>query len=31
MSTHEATSQQPLLKAIDLKKHYPGKKGIFAL
>ena len=30
MSTHEATSQQPLLQAIDLKKHYPVKKGIFA-
>ena len=28
MSTHEATSQQPLLQAIDLKKHYPVKKGI---
>lgn len=31
MSTHEATSQQPLLQAIDLKKHYPVKKGIFSL
>ena len=30
MSTHEATSQQPLLQAIDLKKHYPVKKGMFA-
>ncbi len=30
MSTHEATSQQPLLQAIDLKKHYPVKKGLFA-
>ncbi|XDK23746.1 dipeptide ABC transporter ATP-binding subunit DppF [Kosakonia cowanii] len=30
MSTHEATSQQPLLQAIDLKKHYPVKKGFFA-
>mgnify|MGYP001098240278 CR=1 FL=1 len=30
MSTHEATTQQPLLQAIDLKKHYPVKKGIFA-
>lgn len=30
MSTHEATSQQPLLQAIDLKKHYPVKKGIFS-
>ncbi len=29
MSTHEATLQQPLLRAIDLKKHYPVKKGIF--
>lgn len=26
MSTHEATPQQPLLQAIDLKKHYPVKK-----
>ncbi|MDS0111413.1 hypothetical protein QYE88_16130, partial [Enterobacter hormaechei subsp. steigerwaltii] len=25
MSTHEATTQQPLLQAIDLKKHYPVK------
>ena len=25
MSTQEATSQQPLLQAIDLKKHYPVK------
>ena len=30
MSTHEATPQQPLLQAIDLKKHYPVKKGMFA-
>ena len=30
MSTHEATTQQPLLQAIDLKKHYPVKKGLFA-
>lgn len=30
MSTHEATSQQPLLQAIDLKKYYPVKKGMFA-
>ncbi len=30
MSTHEATLQQPLLQAIDLKKHYPVKKGLFA-
>ncbi|EIR1000461.1 dipeptide ABC transporter ATP-binding protein [Salmonella enterica] len=30
MSTHEATLQQPLLRAIDLKKHYPVKKGIFS-
>ncbi len=30
MSTHEATSQQPLLQAIDQKKHYPVKKGMFA-
>ncbi|HBH7653066.1 TPA: dipeptide ABC transporter ATP-binding protein [Shigella flexneri] len=29
MSTQEATSQQPLLQAIDLKKHYPVKKGMF--
>lgn len=28
MSTQEATLQQPLLQAIDLKKHYPVKKGI---
>ena len=27
MSTHEATSQQPLLQAIDLKKHYPVRAG----
>lgn len=27
MSTHEATPQQPLLQAIDLKKHYPVKKA----
>lgn len=27
MSTHQATTQQPLLQAIDLKKHYPVKKG----
>lgn len=26
----EATLQQPLLQAIDLKKHYPVKKGMFA-
>ncbi len=26
MSTQEATSRQPLLQAIDLKKHYPVKK-----
>ena len=30
MSTQEATLQQPLLQAIDLKKHYPVKKGMFA-
>lgn len=30
MSTHEATPQQPLLHTIDLKKHYPVKKGMFA-
>ena len=30
MSTQQATTQQPLLQAIDLKKHYPVKKGIFA-
>ena len=29
MSTHEAATQ-PLLQAIDLKKHYPVKKGLFA-
>ena len=27
MSTHEATTQQPLLLATDLKKYYPVKKG----
>ncbi len=30
MSTHEADTQQHLLQAIDLKKHYPVKKGMFA-
>lgn len=30
MSTQKATTPQPLLQAIDLKKHYPVKKGIFA-
>ena len=30
MSTQQATTQQPLLQAIDLKKHYPVKKGMFA-
>jgi ABC-type glutathione transport system ATPase component len=30
MSTQQATTQQPLLQAIDLKKHYPVKKGLFA-
>ncbi|WP_373629088.1 dipeptide ABC transporter ATP-binding subunit DppF [Klebsiella variicola] len=30
MSTQKAATQQPLLQAIDLKKHYPVKKGIFA-
>jgi hypothetical protein len=30
MSTHEATTQQFLLQAIDLKKYYPVKKGLFA-
>lgn len=30
MSTHEATTQQPLLLATDLKKYYPVKKGLFA-
>ena len=29
MSTHEATTQQPLLLATDLKKYYPVKKGLF--
>jgi len=29
MSTQQATGQ-PLLQAIDLKKHYPVKKGMFA-
>ena len=27
MSTQQATTQQPLLQAIDLKKYYPVKKG----
>lgn len=30
MSTQQAATQQPLLQAIDLKKHYPVKKGLFA-
>lgn len=30
MSTQKATLSQPLLQAIDLKKHYPVKKGMFA-
>src|ERR1051325_10948502 len=30
MSTQQATKQQPLLQAIDLKKYYPVKKGLFA-
>ena len=30
MSTQKAAAQQPLLQAIDLKKHYPVKKGMFA-
>lgn len=30
MSTPQATTQQPLLQAIDLKKYYPVKKGLFA-
>lgn len=30
MSTLEHGVQQPLLQAIDLKKHYPVKKGVFA-
>ncbi len=30
MSMQKAATQQPLLQAIDLKKHYPVKKGIFA-
>ena len=29
MSTQEATSQQPLLQAIDLKKHYPVIKILY--
>lgn len=27
MSTHEATLQQPLLRAIDLKKTLSGEEG----
>ncbi|VFS87221.1 dipeptide transporter ATP-binding subunit [Raoultella terrigena] len=30
MSTEQATAQQLLLQAIDLKKYYPVKKGIFS-
>ena len=30
MNTQQATKQQPLLQAIDLKKYYPVKKGLFA-
>ena len=30
MSTQQAATQQLLLQAIDLKKHYPVKKGLFA-
>ena len=30
MSTQKAATPQPLLQAIDLKKHYPVKKGLFA-
>lgn len=30
MSTQKAALPQPLLQAIDLKKHYPVKKGMFA-
>ena len=28
MSTQKAATPQPLLQAIDLKKHYPVKKGL---
>lgn len=28
MSTQKAATPQPLLQAIDLKKHYPVKKGV---
>ncbi len=27
MSTQKAATPQPLLQAIDLKKHYPVKRG----
>ena len=27
--SHETTKDQFLLQAIDLKKHYPVKKGLF--
>ncbi len=30
MSTQESTLPRPLLQAIDLKKHYPVNKGLFA-
>ena len=30
MSTQQATTQQPLVQAIDPKKYYPVKKGLFA-
>ncbi|MBV4414484.1 ABC transporter ATP-binding protein [Enterobacteriaceae bacterium YMB-R22] len=30
MSTRECSAQPPLLQAVDLKKHYPVKKGLFS-
>ncbi|MCX2582143.1 dipeptide ABC transporter ATP binding subunit DppF, partial [Klebsiella pneumoniae] len=30
MRTQKAATPQPLLQAIDLKKHYPVKNGLFA-
>ncbi len=30
MSLNQTSASQPLLQAIDLKKHYPVKKGLFA-
>ncbi|MGB8926641.1 MAG: ATP-binding cassette domain-containing protein, partial [Pantoea agglomerans] len=29
LMSHETTKDQFLLQAIDLKKHYPVKKGLF--